>query len=348
MSDEKKLLISEARLLSDEHFLRRVAQMYYEDDQTQDTIAETLYCSRATVGKALQRAKERRIVRITVAPDERSGYLRNLARQGRTRLGLDDLVLVTGQESNTFSRADNDEQEEVIVAIARAAHEYLDEMLTDTDTLAVSGGRRFLRNLVSHARPTKRLPHLRVVATIGSVDVHSNYGDANLIAYDLAAMYGADYTWFPCPAFMKNAEQVQHARNMPVIEDAYALMQQATIMLTSLWLPDLESLAGQGILGLDTLHTLKSSYHPVADINHWLLDASGNCITELMDPPPYYLSGLEFSTLQARVQRRETRTMMVVGGDSAYAPAIRAAIRAGIVNILVTDHLTAGALMELE
>ena len=49
---------SEARLLSDERFLRRITYQYYEDGHSQEAIAETEFCSRQTVSKALQKANK--------------------------------------------------------------------------------------------------------------------------------------------------------------------------------------------------------------------------------------------------------------------------------------------------
>src|SRR5215472_194850 len=95
-SEIPQVSTSEARLIGDEQFLRRIAYMYYEDGHSQETIAEMEFCSRQTVSKALQKAKERGIVRISIVPDLRTGYLRNLSREVRRKLGLEDLVLVPG------------------------------------------------------------------------------------------------------------------------------------------------------------------------------------------------------------------------------------------------------------
>src|SRR5215469_4696635 len=97
---------TEAKLLTDERFLRKVAYSYYEDSHSQETIAEMEFCSRQTVSKALQKAKDRGIVRISIVPDLRTGYLRNLARDVRILLDLEDLVLVPGQNMNAISATD--------------------------------------------------------------------------------------------------------------------------------------------------------------------------------------------------------------------------------------------------
>src|SRR2546430_14397872 len=110
---------SETKLLGDEQFLCRVAYMYYENGHSQETIADTEYCSRQTVSKALQKAKDRGIVRIAIVPDLRTGYLRNLSREARRELNLEDLVLVPG---HNFENVGADETlDEVVAEIAKAA-----------------------------------------------------------------------------------------------------------------------------------------------------------------------------------------------------------------------------------
>src|SRR5579859_6958334 len=148
---------SEARLLTDERFLRKIAYMYYEDGHSQETIAEMEFCSRQTVGKALQKAKDRGIVRISIVPDLRTGYLRNLSRDVRVQLGLEDLILVAGRNMNTVSA--HGFQDDVVAEIASAAADYLDQMLTDSDILAISGGRTFMRTMLRYLKPTRVLPH---------------------------------------------------------------------------------------------------------------------------------------------------------------------------------------------
>ncbi len=334
---------SEARLLTDERFLRRVAYTYYEDGYSQEAIAETEFCSRQTVSKALQKAKDRGIVRITIVPDLRTGYLRNLSREVRIQLGLQDLVLVAGRNMNVVSA--DDQLDDVVTEIANAAAEYLDQMLTDADILAVSGGRRFMRNLLRYLKPTKVLPHMQVTATIGFVEARTSFGDANLIAYDLAQAYGANHLWFPCPAFLPDHEQVRRTRQLPIVKDAYQMMTRANVLVTSLWTPHTNNdMIARGILSPEQLKAVEA-YRPIVDINHWVFDAAGRCINELLDPFPYVLSGLEIPHLKEKIQQSNVKVVLVAGGSPAYVPAIRAALKAGIANILITDHITAQFLL---
>ena len=262
---------SEARLLTDERFLRRVAYFYYEDGNSQEQIADTEFCSRQTISKALQKARDKGIVRISIVPDLHTGYLRNLQREVRIRLGLEDLVLVAGQNMNTI--ASHSHVDEVTTNIAKAAAEYLDQLLTDSDILAVSGGQSFMRPLVQYMTPARVLPHLQVVATIGFVEARTTTGDANLIAHDLAEAYGANHLWFPCPAFLPTPELVQQTRRLPIVRDAYDMMTRANVMVMGLWTSHgNDDMVTRGILTREQVDKIASN-RPVMDMNHWVFDA---------------------------------------------------------------------------
>lgn len=337
---------NDGKLLADDRFLRRVAYFYYEDGQTQDAIASMEFCSRQTIGKALQKAKDRGYVRISIVPDERIGYLRNLARDLRMRLELDDLVLVPGQ--NLTTTTNNGTAYDILTAIASTAAEYLDQLLTDTDILAVSGGRNVMRQVVTHLKPTKLLPHLRVVPTIGFVQPQTSLGDSNLVSYDIAVAYGAQHLWLPIPAVVETQAQREQSRSLPIVRDVLKVTEEATVIMTGLWLPPAnEELVQVGILQRQQVDLLRSR-QPVVDINHWSFDATGACINEQLEPPPYYLTGLEIPRLKEKISKGNMKVILVAGANIAYVPAIQAALKAGIANILVTDHVTAELLMKPE
>jgi deoxyribonucleoside regulator len=334
---------SEARLLGDERFLRKVAYAYYEDGHSQEVIAEQEYCSRQTVSKALQKARERGLVRISIVPDVHTGYLRNLSREVRVQLNLEDLLLVAGRNMNMI--APNDHLEDVVTDITIAAAEYLDQLLSDSDILAISGGRTFMRNIIRYLKPSRALPHMQVVPTIGFVESRTSPGDANLVAFDLAKAYGANHLWFPCPAFFPNKETLQQTLQLPIIRESYEMMKRANVIVTGLWTPGSNNdLISRGILTPRQVEAI-ASYRPAADINHWVFDATGKCINETIDPFPYTLSGLEIPRLKERIDRHNIKVILVAGGSSSYIPAIRAVLRAGLANILITDHMTAQILL---
>jgi deoxyribonucleoside regulator len=337
---------SEARLLADEQFLRRIVSMYYKDGYSQEMIANREICSRQMVSKALQKAKDRGIVRIFVVPDPRTGYLHNLSGEIRQKLNLENLVLVPGRN---FENVRADETiEEVVARIAQAAANYLDQLLTDSDILAVSGGRTFMRNVVRYLKPAKRLPHLQIVSTIGFVEPHTSFGDANMVAHDIAQAYHASYTWYPIPAFIRTGIpgvspeglMGENSRSV-IVGSAVQLCEKANIVMMGLWPPHTnDELIRKRILSREQIEIIEA-FQPAVDINHWVFDAEGRCINEMIDPPPYYLTGLPIPRLKERIRAGVTKVILVAGAGPSYVPAIRAALKAGLANILVTDHVTA-------
>jgi DNA-binding transcriptional regulator LsrR (DeoR family) len=343
MAENTSGISSETRLLTDDRFLRRIAYMYYEDGHSQETIAEKEYCSRQTVSKALQKAKDKGIVRISIVPDLRTGYLRNLARDVRILLDLEDLVLVPGQNMNAV--AANDFLEDVVTDITIQGAEYLDQLISDNDVVAVSGGTSFMRGLVRHIKPNKSHPHMQVVPTIGFVEGHTSSGDANMIAHDLAGAYGCSHHWFPCPAILRDPELLEQTRQLPLIKEAYEMMMQANVIVTGLWTPHTNNdMIMRGILSQEQLDAIEE-YRPAVDINHWVFDADGRCINEVMDRFPYTLTGMEIPHLKDAIQQRKAKVVLVAGGSPSYVSAIRAALKAGLANILITDHITAQLLL---
>jgi deoxyribonucleoside regulator len=341
---------SEARLLADEQFLRKIVFLYYKEGHSQAKIAETEFCSRQTVSKALQKAKDRGIVHISIVPDSRTGYLRNLSHEICRELNLEDLVLVPGRNFENVEA--NATLDEVVAEIAKAAANYLDQLLTDSDILAVSGGRTFIRNVVRYLKPTRLLPHLQVVSTIGFVEPRTSPGDANLVAYDIAQAYNASHTWYPIPAFIRRGilgvspEELMEENSRSVITgQAVQLCEKANVVMMGLWPPHTnDEVIRRKILSREQLQTIEA-FHPAVDINHWVFDAGGHCINEMIDPPPYYLTGLPIPRLKEKISKEGTKVILVAGAGPSYVPAIRAALRAGLANILVTDHITAQLLL---
>jgi len=201
-----------------------------------------------------------------------------------------------------------------------------------------------MRNVVRYLKPSKLLPGLEVVPTIGFVETRPSIGDSNLVAYDIAAAYGAKHAWLPVPAIVETLEQQQQARALPLVRDVVKTMEKANIIMMGVWPVNSENyLVKRGVVLPQQLVNLQA-LQPVGDINHWFFDATGRFINDLLQPPPYYLTGLEIPLLSERVHQERIKVILVAGGSPSYIPVISALLKAGIVNILITDHVTAECL----
>jgi deoxyribonucleoside regulator len=118
--------------------------------------------------------------------------------------------------------------------------------------------------------------------------------------------------------------------------------------MMGLWPPHThDEVVMRGILTREQMDAIKA-FHPAVDINHWVFDAEGHCINEMMDPPPYYVMGFPIPRLKEKIRKEGTKAILVAGAGPSYVPAIRAALKAGLANILITDHITAEQLISSE
>jgi deoxyribonucleoside regulator len=117
--------------------------------------------------------------------------------------------------------------------------------------------------------------------------------------------------------------------------------------MQGLWVPYRADLVQRGVLTQQQVDQLMS-YNPAVDFNHWSFDAEGRCINYMIAPPLYYPTGLEVPRLKERISSGHIKSILVAGGSRAHARAVRAALKAGIANILITDHVTAEMLLHDE
>src|SRR6187402_3164475 len=111
----------------DELLAVRVAELYYDDNKTQDEIGGLLGISRWKAGRLLTQARESGIVRIEIV-HPRARRL-GLERELCTRFGLNDAVIVPDGENSSASR------------VAQAAADYLTGLRPVPRVLGVSWGR---------------------------------------------------------------------------------------------------------------------------------------------------------------------------------------------------------------
>src|SRR3954468_10324603 len=138
--------------------LRLVARLYYLDGLGQSEVAKFAKVSQAKVSRLLALAKERGIVRITVADYEPRRL--ELEEELRTRFGLASAVVIKsgeGMEGSDLRRA-----------VGHFGAAAVDSWIQPRDVVALAGGRT-IHELVQHL-PSTRSKGLTVVQAMGSVD----------------------------------------------------------------------------------------------------------------------------------------------------------------------------------
>lgn len=315
----------------DETYLRLIAIDRYNHNLSISAIARKWGVANGTITARLELARQLGIVSIQVYPEERPKGLPHLARRLKRKYRLEHVDLVP-----TYLDAEGKPLATVIPEIAQKAAQYLDEELTNESTLAVSGGRLFNRQVVSYLQP-RELEGLMVLPLSGFIRSLANVGDASLIAYDLATKYGAKYAWLPIPAYVESKSAQQVAREMPIIRTVLKQVDEdADIFLIQFFAPYSSDLLAKHIFDERQIAAIDAQ-RPVCNVEMWFYNAQGACVNAKL---PFYLTGYDINNLAKKID--DGAQVIVVGGaHPMHTQAIHVLLKAGLANVVITDHLTA-------
>ena len=170
----------------------RAAELYYDDNKTQDEVGALLKISRFKVGRLLTQARERGIVRIEIV-HPRARRL-GLERELRERFGLADAVVVPTPDGDP----------EVTPRVTQAAADYLTALRPVPRTLGVSWGRT-LNEVAARLEPGWTTG-VTVVQVNGGVSRTSREDTAAAMAVTIAQRGGGQAVLLPSPAILERAE----------------------------------------------------------------------------------------------------------------------------------------------
>ena len=177
--------------LDNELLTVRAAELYYEENKTQDEIGAILRITRWKVGRLLHAARAEGIVRIEIAHPKarRLGMEHALVES----YGLTSAVVVPRESDSTIT-----------ARVAGAAADYLVSMRPRTHTLGVSWGNT-LHHLAAALPPEWSTP-VRVVQVNGGVTKSASPGLAAATATMIADKSGGEVTLMPTPAILERVE----------------------------------------------------------------------------------------------------------------------------------------------
>ena len=305
--------------------LYRIAKAYYDDGLTQQQIAERFGLSRVKVSRLLRAAREEKVVQITVVPLLESNA--ELERQLETRYDLKEALVVTCSAYDTGT---------IVSELGPVAAACLTRGLQGSEVVALSWGTAVLS--VVNALPAMDLPDVRVVQLLGGLGEPEAETHGADLARRMAQKLGAKPRLIHAPAIVKD-KIVRDALVMdPQVADTLELARRADVALVGIGVfePGSTLLAGGNTLTPEEIEDLRS--HGVAgDIALQFFDENGRKVTH---PINDRIVGTELEKI-----KRIPRVIGVAGGTEKTR-TIRAALRGGLISVLVTDDKTARQLLE--
>ncbi len=291
------------------------ARLYYADDLSQQQVAERLNVSRSTVSRLLQLARETGIVRIEVRPPSSS---EELSAALATVLGLRSTVVVPANP-----RAG------VQALVPPALGELGRLRLGAGDVLATSSG-----EAVWHIAQAQRFPDLRgvrLVPAVGGMDEVEVRYQPNEITRRIADASGADVSFLHVPALPSATLRASLVADADIAA-RLALWDRLDAALVGISAPP-------GQLEIGPSHIMAN--------RDALTTAVGNVASRHFDIEgrPVELPHEERLLCVTRAQLKATKTVIGVAAGAAKVPSVIGAARAGLIDVLVTDALTASGVL---
>jgi deoxyribonucleoside regulator len=300
------------------YLLTRVAQLYYEQNATQEAIAAGLNLSRPTVSRMLKEAREEGIIQIVIHSPFR--FVPEL--EGAVLAAFPHL-----RAARIIRTADPG-------AVARAAAAYVGHVVRDGDTIGVSWGGTVAA--VAEHLPQRPLQNATVVQLNGGVARPGADGNAHETVYRFGRAFGAAVYYLQVPALVDGPhvrDALLRNRETAAILD---LGRRSSVAIYGIGVPDERSALLQGgYLSVDDLALLRSR-GAVGSICSRYFTVDGSVCDEELDGRTVGLS-------LAELMPRDYGIAVTFGAPKAAA--VLGALRGHFFNVLITDEATAQAVL---
>lgn len=307
--------------------ITRVAYLYYQQGQKQSQIAQQLDISQATISRLLKRAEEAGIVRITVTTP--IGVYTELESALCSRYGLKAAIV---------AHCEDEDEETIVHHIGSAAAYYIETTISKGEIVGLSSWSSALLAMVNAMQPLVKPARARVVQILGGVGNPSAEIYASRITERFARLVGGEAVYLPVPGVVSSAAMRAELLAAPYVQEAAALFDQVTLALVGIGsIEPSKLLASSGnVFALEELDMLRRS-GAIGDIVLRFFDREGHpVLTPLNDRV------ISMSLEQLKAVKRSVG----IAGGARKTEAIRAALRGGWINVLITDQRTAARLLD--
>jgi deoxyribonucleoside regulator len=297
----------------------QVAKRYYELDMTMGELAKELGLTRWQASRLLGEARETGIVRIEIVP--RAPRKPDLESRLAKQWGLRDAVVVpVTQDLDAALQLDR---------VAQAAARLL-AGLGRISLIGVSWGRTM--SAVAHHLPPFWNEGMEVVLLNGATTVRSTAAQTNNVAERFAQSASGTATLLPVPAILGQAATRTALENDPTLAGVLAMAARAPVICFGMGAISPDSVLVQsGFLSEAEAEDLQAK-GAVGDILSRFIDEDGAIVD----------ADLDARTIGLELSRCRDRDLSIgVAAGRAKHRVVRACLRAGYVNVLVTDEQTA-------
>ncbi|EGP5096650.1 TPA: sugar-binding transcriptional regulator [Enterococcus faecium] len=298
--------------------------LYYEDGLSQNEIAKKLEISRPTVSRLLQFARQQGLVKIEIV--DPLNRLEQLSLQLADKYSLKEVRLTYDTSNQTTI---------INEKLGELTANYLDEIVEDNDSIGISWGRT-LEAVANKLHPSKK-KGVKVVELKGSVSASEMNNYAKDIISKFNTAFHTETISLPLPVFFDSAITKDIVTNDRFIKNIITAGQETNIALfTSGTVLDSALLFKLGYLNEEEIKRIKQE--AVGDIISRFLTKNG----DIADPEINSRTvGISLNSLKNK------KYSILISGSSKKVASIHAALIGGYANVLITDSISAEALLSM-
>jgi len=306
--------------------MAKVARMYYGLGIRQQEITERLNIHQSTISRLLKRAREAKIVRISVSMP--TGIFPELEEGLEEKYGLLEAIVVDCLP----------DEQQMVKDLGNAAAFYLETTIKEGEVVGVCCWSRNLRAMVDALHPTQRGHGGKVIEIVGGMGGSEAQSHASNTVQRLAYLIGATEVLLPVPGVVGSPEARRVLERDPCVQQVLSMFRKIDIALVGIGsLQPSKLVASSGnAFSKDELRHLHAK-GAVGDICMRFFDVDGH---QVSTPLHNRVIGIEPDALRA------ARRVVGVAGGPRKEAAIRAALRGRWINMLITDRATAENLLK--
>ncbi len=299
----------------EESLMIKIAWYYYFENMTQQNVANTLGISRMRVIKLLEKARQTGIIQF------------RLRKDGEKRMKLERSLMETFHLKDAFIVPAAMDKSQVNAVVAEAASMYIAERLTENSLINMGYGdtpRRILNNLATIAESP-----ITCISLTGGVSYYLPDTRSNV--------FNAKLHLIPTPLLASSKEMADAMRHEASVTEVSRMISLAQLTVVGIGsMHETATIFKSGILNRNDFLYLQMQ-GAVGDLLSHFIDCDG----KLIDTP---LESRLISTSLPKL--KELQNVVGVAAGDVKVNAIRAVLRGGYLDVLITDDQTASQLLD--
>ena len=305
--------------------LTKVSSMYYDQNYNQQQIADRLHLSRPKVSRLLKQARATGIVQIKVAVPS-TGHI-ELENEIEQKFNLQEAVIVDYESSPGFVLKKQ---------LGIAAADYLHRTVSESDIIGVTWGTT-LQGMIDSLIPLST-EGVQIIQSLGGVGPPEAKAHSTDISRRLSQLLNSKLTLLPAPGIVGSSDAKKILLSDRQVKTALDLFSEINTLYVGLGAietnPVLEPSSNE-ISG--SLYNEITNSGAVGDIALRFFDIDGNPIN----------SKLEELTIGITIEEiKAVDTVVGIAGGPEKIKVIKGALSGNLINVLITDQLTAETLLE--